>query len=326
MKRVSIYLVVFLFANALTAQTQKPTIKPADFKRLQELEVLIADLARRAVQDTLVNTRLVANGQMIPLIKEALTIPNSFNYAFTKIENISIQQPQDGTFRILTWQLYINDDEYKYFGYVQLNRPKPPIIELSDASQNLKDSDKESLSPDRWFGAVYYNLKEFKTNDGMKYLLFGYNANDKNERIKLLDVLVLRGGQVRFGSPVLEVADIQGVRKQKLHRLILNYSAEATMRLNFDPEMNIIIHDHLEQMASKTSSLPFTYVPDGTYEAFQLQKDGMWTHVDKLANTEMKTAPRPMPTLNSRNRPKDAKSNAQQVVWPEDAKNRPVKN
>ena len=326
MKRVSIYLVVFLFANALTAQTQKPTIKPADFKRLQELEVLIADLARRAVQDTLVNTRLVANGQMIPLIKEALTIPNSFNYAFTKIENISIQQPQDGTFRILTWQLYINDDEYKYFGYVQLNRPKPPIIELSDASQNLKDSDKESLSPDRWFGAVYYNLKEFKTNDGMKYLLFGYNANDKNEKIKLLDVLVLRGGQVRFGSPVLEVADIQGVRKQKLHRLILSYSAEATMRLNFDPEMNIIIHDHLEQMASKTSSLPFTYVPDGTYEAFQLQKDGMWTHVDKLANTEMKTAPRPMPTLNSRNRPKDAKANAQQVVWPEDAKNRPIKN
>ena len=273
MKRVSIYLIVFLFANALTAQTQKPTIKPADFKRLQELEVLIADLARTAVQDTLVNTRLVANGQMIPLIKEALTIPNSFNYAFTKIENISIQQPQDGTFRILTWQLYINDDEYKYFGYVQLNRPKPPIIELSDASQNLKDSDKESLTPDRWFGAVYYNLKEFKTNDGMKYLLFGFNANDKNEKIKLLDVLVLRGGQVRFGSPVLEVADIQGVRKQKLHRLILNYSAEATMRLNFDPEMNIIIHDHLEQMASKTSSLPFTYVPDGTYEAFQLHKN-----------------------------------------------------
>jgi hypothetical protein len=46
----------------------------------------------------------------------------------------------------------------------------------------------------------------------------------------------------------------------------------------------------------------------------------MWLHVDKLANTEMKTAPRPMPTLNSRNRIKNAKDNAQKVVWPEEVK------
>lgn len=318
MKQVIILVLVVLFQSVLVAQKTVPAIKPADFKKLQILEDTIAALAKIAVQDTLATKRLVANGQLIPLIKEALSIPNSFSYAFTKIENISIQQPLDGAFRVFTWQLYINDDEYKYFGYVQLNRPKPPVIELSDNSEKLGDSEKEALSPDRWFGAVYYNLKEFKTKDGVKYLLFGYNANNRNEKIKLCDVLVLRGGQIKFGSPVFEVADISGVRKQKLHRLILTYSAEASMRLNYDPELNIVIHDHLEQMASKTANVPFTYVPDGTYEAFELQKDGMWSHVDKLANTQMKEAPRPEPKLNSRNRVKNTKANAQKFEWPKE--------
>lgn len=319
MKPLLISCIFILFQSMLFAQ--KPNaIKPADFKRLQALEDTIAVLAKITVQDTLANKRLVANGQMIPLIKEMLTIPNSFNYAFTKIENIAIQKPLDGAFRIFTWQLYINENEYKYFGYVQLNRNKPTIVELTDNSRRMDNVDKESLTPDRWYGAVYYNLKEFKTKDGMKYLLFGFNANNQYEKIKLCDVLVLRGGQIKFGAPVLEVADIKGVRKQKLHRLILNYSAEASMRLNFDPEMNIVIHDHLERIGTKNPNLPFTYVPDGTYEAFELQKDGTWSHVDKLATTEMDVAPRPVPTLNSRNRMKSAKANAQKVEWPKEVK------
>lgn len=321
MKPFIISFTLILFQTALFAQKSAKDIKPADFKRLQDLEDTIAMLAKITVQDTLVTKRLLANGRMIPLIKEALTIPNSFNYAFTKIENIAIQKPIDGTFRILTWQLYINENEYKYFGYMQLNRTKPTIVELTDNSRKLEDVEKESLAPDRWYGAIYYNLKEFKTKDGMKYLLFGYNANDQYEKIKLCDVLILRGGQIKFGSPVFEIADIQGVRKQKLHRLILNYSADASMRLNFDPEMNIVVHDHLEKMATKNPNLPFTYVPDGTYEAFELKKDGIWSHVDKLATTEMDEAPRPKPTLNSRNRVKNGKANAEKFEWPKENKN-----
>ena len=320
MKPVIFSFILFVCQSAIFAQKPAGDIKPADFKKLQELEDSIAAIAKIAVQDTLLNNRLLANGQMIPLLKEALSIPNAFNYAFTKIENIAIQKPTDGAFRIFTWQLYISDDEYKYFGYVQINRAKPTIIELNDASRQLEDTEKQALDPDRWFGALYYNIKEFKTKDGMKYLLFGYNAHDRFEKIKLCDVLVLRGGQIKFGSPVFEIADIQGVRKQKLHRLILNYSAEAAIRLNYDPEMNIVVHDHLEKMATKTSSLPFTYVPDGTYEAFELQKDGLWSHVDKLATTDMDEAPRPKPTLNSRNRVKSAKTNAQKFEWPKEEK------
>ena len=320
MKSIILSLILIVFQNALFAQKEVGDIKPSDFKRLEQLEDSIALLAKIAVQDTVLNNRVQANTALIPLIEAALNVPNSFNYAFTKVENIAIQKPLDGAFRVFTWQLFIDQAEYRYFGYVQLNRSKSVFFELTDDSRNLENAEKEVLTPEHWFGAIYYNVKEFKTKDGMKYLLFGYNANDQYEKIKVCDVLVLRGNKMSLGSPVFEIADIQGVRKQKLHRLVLNYSADAVLRLNYDPEMNIVIHDHLEQIGTKDPNLPFTYVPDGTYEAFELQKEGMWLHVDKLANTEMKTAPRPRPTLNSRNRMKSAKENAQKVVWPDEVK------
>ncbi len=322
MKSIIISCLLIIFQNMLFAQKAAGDIKPADFKRLEQLEDSMALIAQIAVQDTVLENRMQANSALIPLMEAALGVPNSFNYAFTKIENIAIQKPMDGAFRVFTWQLFIDKTEYRYFGYVQLNRAKATFFELTDESRKLENAEKEELAPEHWFGAIYYNVKEFKTKDGMKYLMFGYNANDQYEKIKVCDVLSIKSGHIIFGSPVFEIADIQGVRKQKLHRLVLNYSADAVLRLNYDPEMNIVIHDHLEQIGTKDPNIPFTYVPDGTYEAFELQKDGIWLHVDKLANTELKTAPRPKPTLNSRNRVKSAKDNAQKVVWPEEIKNK----
>ncbi len=320
MKPIIISFIFLVFQNIVFAQKEAGDIKPADFKRLEQLEDSMALIAKIAVQDSVLDNRMQANSALIPLMEAALNIPNSYNYAFTKVENIAIQKPMDGAFRVFTWQLFIDETEYRYFGYVQLNRSKSVFFELSDASRKLENAEKEVLKPENWFGAIYYNVKEFKTKDGMKYLMFGYNANNQYEKIKVCDVLTVKSGHITFGSPVFEINDIQGVRKQKLHRLVLNYSADAVLRLNFDPEMNIVIHDHLEQIGTKDPNIPFTYVPDGTYEAFELQKDGTWMHVDKLANTEMKTAPRPKPTLNSRNRIKNAKDNAQKVVWPEEVK------
>ena len=135
----------------------------------------------------------------------------------------------------------------------------------------------------------------------MKYLLFGYNANNADERIKVCDVLVLRGPNVRFGAPVFEVSDVAGRKKERLNRLVLTYSADVVVRLNYDNELGFVIHDHLEAMASKNPNLPFTYVPDGTYEAFQLKKE-TWEHLDKVPNLKLGdgNAPRPTPILDKK--------------------------
>ncbi|MDZ7880077.1 MAG: hypothetical protein U5L45_20535 [Saprospiraceae bacterium] len=301
MKKLVFALILLSIHQLSTAQIKSNNSHNAAFERLAVLEDTITLLAKIAVQDTVLSERQAAHERLLPLVREALSLPNAFAYPFSKIENISIQQPKDGTLRVFTWQLCIDKDNYQYFGFVQLNRPKPIVIELTNNIADIPKPEKEFLQPDSWFGCVYYNVKEFKTREGMKYLLFGYNANNADEHIKVCDVLVLRGANVRFGSPVFEVADIAGRKRERLNRLVLTYSADVVVRLNFDTEMNCIVHDHLETMASKNPTIPFTYVPDGTYEAFELKKE-VWEHLDKVPTIVLKDgeAPRPTPILDKK--------------------------
>lgn len=301
MKKLIFAFILLTINQLATAQIKSDASKNGAFDHLAALEDSIATLAKTAVQDTLLTTRQAAQDRLLPLMREALALPNAFNYPFSKIENISIQQPKDGAFRVFTWQLFIDENNYQYFGFLQLNRSKPTVFELTNNVSDITRPEKEVLTTDRWFGCVYYNLKEFKTKDGMKYLLFGYNANTADERIKVCDVLTLRGPNVRFGAPVFEVADVAGRKKERLNRLVLTYSADVVVRLNYDDELGFLIHDHLEPMASKNPNLPFTYVPDGTYEAFELKKE-TWEHVDKVPNLKLGdgNAPRPTPILDKK--------------------------
>lgn len=301
MKKLVFAFMLLISHQLATAQTKKEGNRPADYERLMVLEDSIARLAKIAVQDSLVEDRQAANERLLPLMREVLALPNAFNYPFTKVENMSIQQPPDGAFRIFTWQLYIDSSTYKYFGFIQLNRSKPTFYELNNAISDISRPEQQSLTTDRWFGCVYYNLKAYKTKDGMNYLLFGYNANNADEHIKVCDVLVLRGANVRFGAPVFEIADIAGRKKERINRLVLTYAAEVVVRLNFDAELGCVIHDHLQEMASKNPNLPFTYVPDGTYEAFELKKE-IWQHLDKVPTQVLSDgqAPRPKPILDKK--------------------------
>lgn len=303
MKKLVFVFIALIINHLATAQTKREAGRSADYERLVVLEDAIARLAKIAVQDSLSEDRQAANDRLLPLVREALSLPSAFTYPFSKIENLSIQQPKDGAFRLFTWQLCLDENTYKYYGFLQLNRSKPLVYELNNASADMSKPEKESLDIDRWFGCVYYNLKEFKTKEGMKYLLFGYNANNADEHIKLCDVLVLRGSAARFGAPVFEVADIAGRKKERLHRLVLTYAADVVVRLNFDEELGFIIHDHLQEMASSNPNLPFVYVPDGTYESFELKKD-TWEHVDKVPTDVLSDgqAPRPKPILDKKRR------------------------
>ncbi len=300
---------IFLIINGLASAQIKSDARPnADFDRLSQYEDSIVYLSKIAVQDTgtgdreaASKSRLAAQERLLPLMREVLALPNAFNYPFSKIENISIQQPKDAAFRVFTWQLYVDENNYQYFGFLQLNRSKPTVYELKNNVADISKPEKETLTPDTWFGCVYYNIKEFKTKDGVKYLLFGYNANNLDEHIKVCDVLILRGSTIRFGAPVFEVADIAGRKKERLNRLVLTYSADVVVRLNYDEELGCIMHDHLETMASKNPNIPFTYVPDGTYESFELKKE-VWEHIDKVPTQVLKDgeAPRPTPILDKK--------------------------
>ncbi|MCF8243896.1 MAG: hypothetical protein K9J37_01515 [Saprospiraceae bacterium] len=290
--------ILFLVGFALNGHAQAGKISAGDIKHLKEYEDTLALCAFLVVNDSLPEERFGTCKKLITTLVQALKTENSFNYKFNRLKSISIQYPQDSSFRVFTWQLYVDVDDYRYYGAIQMNSSKLQLFPLVDRSAEVEAEEYDLLTPEKWYGSVYYNLRQFDTPEGDKYLLFGYDGFSFFNRRKIVDVLSFKDGKPIFGAPVFVQADSLGNEITVRNRLVMEFSAEASFKLNYDETWGLIIYDHLMTMAGGYGQGP-TQVPDGTYEGYKL-KNGQWLWVEKYWTETMEEAPRPEPVLDAR--------------------------
>jgi hypothetical protein len=298
MKYLLIILSFAFGSNFIQAQPDK-IFSEKDLNILQQYEDTLGLMAHLIVNDSLKENRFAATKKMIKTLVSALKVKNSYHYPFEQIKTISIQYPADSTFRIFTWQLYVNKDEYRYYGSIQMNEEDLKLFPLIDRSNDMQNIEYQELSHDNWYGALYYNLKEFDTPQGKKYLLLGYDAYSFYERRKLIDVVSFDTGKPVFGAPVIAIPNAQGTMERQ-SRFTLTYSAEASIGCNYDEAENKIVYNHLTKGSSPYEGKP-TMVPSGSYDGFEL-KDGVWVYEEELFHfiTPEGEYPRPEPVLDSK--------------------------
>lgn len=265
-------------------------------ERIKTGEDTLALLAYAVINDSIEQERFAACRALIPTLVRTLKVENSFRYPFDRLKSISILAPPDSSFRIFTWQLFVNDSTYRYYGAIQMNSRELKLYPLVDRSFELDDRPvAEQMPPERWYGALYYNLRQFDTKEGRRYLLFGYDAFEFFSKRKVIDVLGFdKSGKPFFGAPVFDRPDA----KVSEQRLLFEYSSEASVRVNWDEQYQMVLFDHLIPTPS-----PFgrgvAFVPDGSYDGLRLEK-GRWKFVDKVFNDVMNETPIPEPILDSR--------------------------
>jgi hypothetical protein len=267
---------------------------------LHAYEDTLGVLSYAMVNDSIEIERFAAAHRLITLLVQALKTPNSFQYRFDRLKSISILSPPDSSFRIFSWQLFVNDSTYRYYGAIQMNRPELLLYPLRDKSFEMdRLPTHDILEPDRWYGAVYYNLRAFDMRGGgTHYLLMGFDAVNFFNRRKIMDVLYFdEEGKPHFGAPVFDRGDAPGFESGEM-RIILEYSAEASVRLNWDEQYQVVLFDHLIPVPSPHYA-GMTNVPDGSYEAFQFTK-GRWKYIPKIFNDVNEEVPMPEPILDSR--------------------------
>lgn len=297
--RLGLTIVMALYlCSALQAQNKSKFNGALSAETIQQLhtsEDTLAILAFAVVNDSMPDMRFLACRSLITALVRALKTENSFHYPFDRLKSMSILAPPDSSFRIFTWQLFVDDSTYRYYGALQMNTPELKLFPLIDRSFEMAASfTSEQLSPERWYGALYYNLLPFDTKEGRKYLLFGFDGFTFFEKRKVLDVLSFdKSGNPRFGAPIFEHPET-GATDQ---RLLLEYTSEAKVRLNWDEQYQMILFDHLIPMAN-----PYTggmmNVPDGSYDGLKWEK-GRWVFVDKVFNDVQQEVPRPEPVLDA---------------------------
>ena len=306
MKQFAILLLVAL-ATPIFAQNDQLELTAEQTAALDAYQDTIAMQSFLVLRDTSAQMRFSATKSLIKTLVRGLKTENSFAYRFPLVKNISIQYPADSSFRIFTWQLFVDDNHYQYFGAIQQRNAELKLFPLSDRSEQLTDLENTVTDNRDWYGALYYHIHQYDTPAGRRYLLFGFDGYRFFDKRKVVDVLSFSAdGQPEFGKhPTFQQLDPKtGEPLDTLHRLVLEYNAEASIRSNFDPMTGALIHDFLVPTGNPYSG-ELSNLPDGTFVGYLPQASGVWKQQPRMFNTTVDEPPRDFPVLDAQREKRD---------------------
>lgn len=273
-------------ASAPTAITDNREIGKKDLAKIRLIEDTLARLGEELTYDSLLSNRQKACYAFIPSFVRALTIENSFYFPFDSLYTVSKIYAPDSAFRIFTWQLVLPGGKFRYFGVMQMRSSKPKFFPLHDRSDTMTYHSQRVLTNENWYGCLYYNIVTNYVNRKPVYTLFGYEAADLLTRRKVLEILTFNEkGAPIFGAPVIHIKmeedSFRNKRYDTLHRFFIEYKYNAPTVFNYDPELQMVVFDHVAPPTDKAKGATFSYVPDGTYEGF-IWKSDKWNWVERV--------------------------------------------
>lgn len=268
-------VLLFLFSQVAISQT----IAPADLKKLRAAEDTLKSYARFMIMDSTTQTRMIADSFFTKILVRALKIKNSFYYPFNAVIGVSKIYSPDSTFRIFTWNMVYDEYYNRQKGAIQMETRDGSLklFPLRDNSEFTDKADDSIRNTTNWIGAVYYSIVKKQFNGKNYYTLFGYDRNNIMSSKKWAEVLTFNTkNEPVFGGPFFNYGD---VKQKPRYRFSVEYKKDARVLLNYIPELDVILVDHLISETNEPEN-KWTYVPDGDNEAFKWE-NGKWVHVNK---------------------------------------------
>jgi len=230
--------------------------------------------------------RIYAADHFRQLFDVELQKENSFEEDFENLPWISIQYPEDRSFRTLTWQIDKGNGNYAYDGYFQL-QDAPPLRFKGDQGLSSSKIDREIAWKD-WKGGIIYKILDIPFNKGVEYYLLAFHQMDQFTKQKSLEPIDLEGDEVILGkAEKFEVPE----RSKKAKRITIVYSADSNASITYQTEAKQFVVDHLVSIPGRIPGQGPTMAPDGSYIAYSLASDGSWKYLDKLFDQKFDAPP-----------------------------------
>ncbi|MBL0146356.1 MAG: hypothetical protein IPP48_11950 [Chitinophagaceae bacterium] len=283
---------MFVAFTPVFVQAQR--IGKDDLAALQKQEEVMKPTALKIIQGISSKNRFEADSLFTRQFVKALTTKNSFYYTFDSLETISRLYAPDSSFKIFTWQMMISDNVIRQHGAIQMRTYDGslklyPLIDKSDVTQKIADTIGNNKG---WIGAIYYRIIQKKSSNKNYYTLIGYDENNIRSNKKIIEVLSFDNDEPVFGGRYFSF-ESDKTFKSSQSRYIMEYKKNASPRLNYDEELDMIIMEHLISESGKPNS-KWTLVGDGDYEGF-VWRNGKWIHVDKVFNQTTPMGKEPVP-------------------------------
>ena len=216
------------------------------------------------------------NDSIIDYMQWSLLQPESFEYRFDSLrKRVGILNADDKQFRIFTWNIPMSAFEHEYHGIIQVyNRRENTchVHVLLNQIRNIPDLLHTETDKDMWPGGLYYDLRRNKHGKDVMYTLIGFNFHDRYSDKKIIEVLHFdRNMNPLFGKPVFNTES--GIQ----HRVVFEYSGEVAMNLRYNPDLKMIVYDHLSPIEPELHGHPRFYAPDFSYDGYKFRK-GIWEY------------------------------------------------
>lgn len=235
--------------------------------------------------------RLQANYLFFKKFQSVLEPGSSITIPFDSIQGITRVASDDGKFRVFTWNVPMTDGTNKYFGFIQFKFDSSVVIPLQSNANDLDDFDTKQLTPQKWYGAIYYKLIEVEISGQKIYTLLGWDGFTSNSNRKFIDIISHdKNGNIVFGMPVFKTE--KGIKT----RVIFEYAEKANMVLRYDYQSImiekrkkirkenawLIVMDRMVPMDPSMEGFRKYYVPTGdTYDGY-IFRNGYWTLVENV--------------------------------------------
>jgi hypothetical protein len=300
--------ILFLFVS-FAAQAQK--ISAADLKALRLKEDSLRANIKNVILDSFTAGRMRSDSQFVKTLVRSLQIKNSFYYPFDSLQGISKLYAPDSSFRIFSWSISFDDYYARQRAAIQYRTADGTLklVPLRDFSEFTPQATDSMRTKDNWIGAVYYKIIKTEHNGKTYYTLFGFDDHSVRSNRKWIDVLSFDERDMPvFGAPFSFVND--SIKKPEQKRFYIEYKKEASTFVNYDPDLNLIIYDHLISESDEPEK-PYTYIPDGDSEGF-VWKGGKWVHIDKVFDFKLEDGQAPVPDPVRDNQGKNNEEKLQQ--------------
>jgi hypothetical protein len=287
-----LFLIIVLFSSCVSVQSQN--ISPENLKNIKLKEDSLKVQLIKLTGSAGIKERFNADSIFTKLLVRALKTNNSFYYPFDSLKAISKLYAPDSSFRIYTWQMYISDYITRQHGAIQMKTSDGslklyPLIDKSDITEKIEDTVGNNFG---WMGAVYYKILLNKFEGENLYTLIGYDPNNIRSAKKIIEVLHFENNEPIFGGPFFRINNND---EKNPARYIMEYKKEASARLNFDNELNMIVLEHLIS-ESNDPQKKWTLIGDGDYDGFKWEK-GKWVFVNKIFNMVTPEGVPPTPSI-----------------------------
>jgi hypothetical protein len=233
---------------------------------------VLEELFDRLVDNYNDNDRVRINDSIRLILDDFVRSDSVFTYRFDNLRYLGQIMSPDSLLKIITWNLVLENVPGRYFCYFIRRHEKGnanKIYRLSARyNENQVKTDTTYSEPD-WYGALYYDLKPYISENGRCWVLLGIDYGNSSVSRKIIEVLSFKSDDsILFGRKWF----VSG--EEKKYRAVFEYASNAMMSLRFRSD-NSIVFDHLVPFSPVHKDERQYYGPDYSFDAF-IYDNGKW--------------------------------------------------